>query len=211
MYPELSQEEISKEITNFFGAISDILPPLDQEHIPKDLGGQPLDALQPHQVCNMIKKAKKPNSMVYGDIFPDLYTMFDFSKAVTPVYNKVISSKTWPEDWKIETITVIPKCPSPASLSECRNISCTNFLSKVMESHILSKLREDIPDDMIQCGGTKGVGVEHLLVEVWERILGGLELPYVAVSLLEIDYEKAFNRMCHNQCLQQLGCLPKLC
>ena len=70
---------------------------------------------------------------------------------------------------------------------------------------MLLRLREEIPEDPVQYGGVKGSGVDHLLVEVWERILGGLEVPDVAVSLLGVDYEKAFNRMVHNECLNQLA------
>ena len=98
----------------------------------------------------------------------------------------------------METVTVIPKCPSPSSLAECRNISCTNFLSKVMETAVLQRLRTEIGPDLAQYGGVRGAGVEHLLVEIWERILGGLEIPEVAITLLSVDYEKAFNRMGHN-------------
>ena len=70
---------------------------------------------------------------------------------------------------------------------------------------LLAKLREEINPDPIQYGGVPGAGVKHLLIEVWERILGGLEVPEVAVTLLGIDYEKPFNRMSHNECLTQLA------
>ena len=69
----------------------------------------------------------------------------------------------------------------------------------------MRKLKEEIPPDSIQYGGLKGSSVEHMLVEVWERILGGLEVPDVAVTLLGVDYEKAFNRMGHDECLSQLA------
>ena len=75
----------------------------------------------------------------------------------------------------------------------------------MLESLILDLLRGQIAPDPVQFGGVKGCGVEHLLVEVWERVLGGMENPDTAVSLLGLDYEKAFNRMCHNQCLEQLS------
>ena len=42
------------------------------------------------------------------------------------------------------------------------------------------------------------------MIEIWERILGGLELKDTAITMLGIDYEKAFNRMNHNECLSQL-------
>ena len=74
-----------------------------------------------------------------------------------------------------------------------------------MEGALLTRLRGEIEADGVQYGGVSGAGVEHLLIEVWERILGGLEVPNVVVTLLRVDYEKAFNRMCHNECLRQLA------
>ena len=122
-------------------------------------------------------------------------------------FNSIIQTLEWPNQWKVETVTVIPKCTNPESLSECRNISCTNFLSKVMESVVLESLRLEIKMDPIQYGGVRGSGVEHLLVEIWERVWGGLEIKDVSVAILGIDYEKAFNRMSHNECLRQLALL----
>ena len=74
-----------------------------------------------------------------------------------------------------------------------------------MESVVLARLRKEIAANEIQYGGVRGAGAEHLLIEVWERILGGLEVPDVAVTLLGLDYKKAFNRMSHDECLQQLA------
>ena len=164
-------------------------------------------ALSTDRVEELLKMAKKPNSMVEGDIFPHLYGIFGrkFAEAITPVFNTIISTRSWPDPWKVEMVTVIPKVHKPPTLAQCRNISCTNFLLKVMETELLYRLRCEIVPDEVQYGGMKRMGVEHLLVEVWERILGGLEVPGVGVSLLGIDYEKAFNRMDHNVCLQQLA------
>ena len=182
-----------------------LLPPLDTGSTPKFCFSDPMPQMERAEVRKLLQNAKKPSSMVDGDIFPYLYGMFDLSGAVTPIFNAIISTGIWPEPWKVETITVIPKTRSPTDLSQCRNISCTNFLSKVMEGKLLARLREEIDCDEDQYGGVRGAGVEHLLVEVWERILGGLEIPEVAVTLLGIDYEKAFNRMSHNICLGQLA------
>ena len=66
-------------------------------------------------------------------------------------------------------------------------------------------LRDQIDPDPVQYGGVKGSGVEQLLAEIWERILGGLEVGDTAVSLMGLDYEKAFNRMSHDECLAQLS------
>ena len=46
-----------------------------------------------------------------------------------------------------------------------------------------------------------------MLVDLWDRILSALEGGTHASVLLGVDYEKAFNRMRHNVCLEQLNML----
>ena len=55
-----------------------------------------------------------------------------------------------------------------------------------------------------QYGGIKGISVNHFLIGTWQDILTSLEDQRAAASLLSIDFEKAFNRMCHTSCLLQL-------
>ena len=46
--------------------------------------------------------------------------------------------------------------------------------------------------------------MNHFLIETWNEILTSLEDPNAAASLMSIDFEKAFNRMSHHQCLNAL-------
>ena len=87
--------------------------------MPRNCHSDLLPALEEWQVKMMIKKAKKPSSMVDGDVFPFLYNMFDFSTAVTPVYNMVLSTGIWPSKWKVETCLLYTS-PSPRDLSTSR-------------------------------------------------------------------------------------------
>ena len=60
-----------------------------------------------------------------------------------------------------------------------------------------------------QYGGIKGIGTNHFLLMMWQHLLEGLEEDQSAVSLMSIDFSKAFNRMCHQSCLiaqKEKGC-----
>ena len=81
----------------------------------------------------------------------------------------------WPVSWKTEHLTIIPKNANPADLSECRNISCTSAFSKILEGQVLVKLRRELEADLSQYGGVPKCGVEHLLLDLWEDILEGME------------------------------------
>ena len=70
--------------------------------------------------------------MVDGDVFPCLFGQYapQFTPIVTHIYNKITIECKWAELWKTEYVTVIPKTISPTEASDCRKISCTNFLSR---------------------------------------------------------------------------------
>ena len=105
------------------------------------------------------------------------------------------------------TVTIIPKTPNPVDLSECRNISCTTMFSKVLEGQVLVKLRGELEPNTAQYGGIPKCGVEHMLFELWENVLAGMEGGKAAAAVLGVDYKKAFNRMEHAVCIDQLRLL----
>ena len=72
---------------------------------------------------------------------------------------------------------------------------------------MLLKLRRELLPDARQYGGVPRCGAENMFVDIWEKILGLLEGGESASVLLGVDYEKAFNRMDHAQCIKQLRLL----
>ena len=143
--------------------------------------------------------------MVPGDIFPQLvgnYAQF-LAEPLEVIYNDIIDTFQWPLIWRNEYITVIPKCQSPEDLGSCRNISCTNLFSKILESFLLEWSWEQVSPNMRknQFGGQKGCGTEHLLVHLWTGILDNLEDSRGCCSLISLDFAKAFNRLDHTHIL----------
>ena len=126
---------------------------------------------------------------------------------ITPlqhIFSAVMGGRKWPEIWKQEEVSVIPKTSRPESFDQLRNISCTSFFSKALEGLMLRKLHDEIYLSPSQYGGTKGCGTAHLLCELSTRIMEGLDTPGNVVAALSIDFNKAFNRMCHEACLRAL-------
>ena len=157
---------------------------------------------------------KRPRSTVPGDVPPKLIPRV-IEKLATPltnIFNSVISTD-WPLLWRTEYQTVIPKKQNPTNLNECRNLSCTNYFSKVLESFVLESLMCEVKLSNRQFGGLKGCGSNHFLLEMWQNLLMGLEEEGSAVSMMAIDFSKAFNRMNHQSCLTALakkGCSNNL-
>ena len=189
------------KILEYFGSIGDSLPPITEHPEPTTFR-----TISPGEVMKRIREGKNVKSAVKGDMLPFLVKPCAdiIAKPVSIIFNAVLKTARWPKRWKREVITVIPKNKKPSSLAECRNLSCTPRFSKILEGIVLEQLLGEIPRDVCQYGGIKNSGTDHLLIDTWERILTGLDGGDAAVSVLGIDYQKAFNRMGHRECLSQL-------
>ena len=120
---------------------------------------------------------------------------------LTDLYNSITSTFEWPERWKVEYVTPIPKKNIPESCNDLRNISCTELVSKIYESYVLEWIRQEIKLKANQFGGSKGMSVEHLLCSIWHEIGTSLEDQRAACLITAIDYSKAFNRLNYNACI----------
>ena len=201
--PELTDQQTADKLADFFNAISSKFEPLSAEDVPSSWNKEyPL--LQPHEGSQRIKQAKKPKSMVSGDLFPQLVHKYSDLIAIplTKIYNLITWTYAWPTQWKIETVTVIPKGQNANSYEECRNLLCTPLFSKICESYLMDRINSEVRVDLSQFGGTKKCGTEHLLLQSRDNILTGLEDNRGSVNLITIDFSKAFNRMKHQACIK---------
>ena len=203
LFPGLKPSEVCQEVLDFYGNISSagIQQPPD---IPRVEGG--LSPFTVERTTELLRAAKKSDSRVDGDPLAHLVRCYPeaFAVPVAAIYNEVNDTGYWPTPWKTEHLTIIPKNPNPSGLTECRNISCTSIFSKILEGVVLEQLRGELIPDPKQYGGVPKCGTEHMLVDMWERVLASMEGGKNAAVLLGVDYEKAFNRMGHAECLRQL-------
>ena len=204
MFPGLTDIEIANKLAEYFNRISQEYQPLQQIH-PEILAAT-RTAPEMYAISARLKRFKKPNSIVRGDIPPKLVcSVADFlAIPLKYIFDQVYSTLEWPALWRSETVSVIPKNNAPADMGQLRNLSCTPLFSKLLESFILEELQSDTKLSLDQYGGIKGVGADHFLVGTWQLILESLEDPRAATTLLSIDFAKAFNRMDHFACLDAL-------
>ena len=136
--PELSDAQLALQLLEYFTQISNEFSPLKAHDIPKTFNRK-LPVLKSYQVAERIRRIRKPRSRIEGDIFPSLMTEFADVVALplTDIYNMIIDTFQWPDCWKIEVVTVTPKCNNPDSFDQLRNISCTLLVSKINESCLL--------------------------------------------------------------------------
>ena len=187
--------------------MSNEFEPLSPEDIPQTHSAG-IQILARHEVASRIRRFSKQKSTVPGDAFPNLMTEFSdfFTIPLTDIYNCITRTQQWPRCWKKEFVSVIPKKNNPEGLAGLRNISCTMLASKIYESYVLDRLKLEVKLRPNQYGGVKGVGTaDHVLVQLWQKILQNAEDYRAGTVITSIDYSKAFIRMSFQECLHSLA------
>ena len=117
---------------------------------------------------------------------------------------------SYPEQWKVELGVPIPKSNStPPSEDSIRVVSMTHFFSKLYESFLVQWLLPYIQPflDPGQCGGLKNLSVNHYLIRLVNFIHSSLDtnqnVPKAVLAIM-VDMSKAFNRVDHSLCIEDL-------
>ena len=215
---ELTPAQSAERLAEYFSLISQEFEPICVENFPPSIKAK-LDkgkndvakpVLEDWQVFAKLSKAKKPNSLVPGDLPVKVVKEFmpELSKPITRIYNKITQTAEYPRQWVVEYQLAIPKVTPALSEDDTRNIASTAFFSKQYESFIgdwLFPFMEPFIDPG-QCGGLKGSSITHYLVKLLHFVHSYLDQkqPY-AVLLALIDLEKAFNRVSHQLVIEDLS------
>ena len=213
-----SPAESAEAFADFFSSISQQFEPISTQKFPPNLK-QKLEfgrndsskpVLEDWQVFEKLRRSKKPNSQVPGDLPVKLVKEFlpEFSMPITKIYNKITQTAQYPRQWVVEYQLAIPKVNPPLTESDTRNIASTAYFSKVYESFIGDWIYPYIEPflDPGQCGGLKGSSITHYLVKLLHFVHKNIDSkqPH-AVLLALIDLDKAFNRVSHQQVIEDLS------
>ena len=153
---------------------------------------------------------KKKAANVVGDIPWRIIQEFsvEIAEPVCNIFNTATLKGEWPDGWKHEYITPVPKVHPPKTMDDLRKISMTKNLSKVYEALLSTHIINDVASSMdpSQYGNRKGLSTTHYLVNMLNRILSILDTntkdeKYAVVAQL-IDWSKAFDRQDHTLGIQ---------
>ena len=213
---DLSAEQIAEILADYFSRISQEFAPLDQDKFSPSLKAKLADSaadsppiLQEHQIYKKIVSAKKPNSSVPGDLPKKVVTTFsvELASPLTTIFNSITRTSEYPRQWIIEHQTPIPKHHPPNNEDDLRNISCTQFFSKVYEAFLSDWLLPIVKPflDPANCGGLRGTSISHYLIRLLHFIHSAVDKnePHAVVMAL-IDLSKAFNRVDHTLVIEDL-------
>ena len=202
-------------MANYFSSVSQEYAPLNVNNLPPNVQkylGNPVLNISPElshsEVWTKLVKAKKPNSVVPGDLPKKLTQRFpcELTTPVTIIFNEISRSKSYPTQWKVERQLPLPKVKQPESEDDLRNIAKTAFFSKVYESIIADWLLPIIQPflDPGQCG-LKGLSITHYLIKLlhFTHSILDKKQPHAVLAAC-IDLSKAFNRVDHALLIQDL-------
>ena len=198
----LSDRECAEAVAQSFAAVSQEYSPLDRTKLPAFLpAGRPMQ-VNIFQVMDRIKKVGKTKSTLPIDIPDRLRTecALDLAEPLTDIINSCLLAGSFPRAWRREWVTPVPKLKPGEELKTCddvRKVASTSDYSKVFETFLRDWITEDIGAkiDINQFAGKKGVGTEHLLVAMMDRVLGQLDqVGMRAVIKAAVDWAAAFSR-----------------
>ena len=124
------------------------------------------------------------------------------AEPLTDIINCSIRTGQYPDIWKCETVTPIPKTHPTLKVTDLRNISgllnCDKIAEKLIAELIMSDMKNHI--DSAQYGNIKGKSINHYLINMINQILMALDnnsrrQTFAVVANL-IDWSKAFPRQC---------------
>ena len=207
----LDTEQSIEKIAQYFSSISQEFPPLTLQSLPEDVQAkihqpvilQELPEIPDYLVYQKIKRSKKPQSSVPGDLPRRLVQEFGLELAAPAgkIFRAITQTGHWPKSWRVEYGTPLQKVTNPISEDDLRIISLTPYLSKVYEQFVMEWLLKFVSNklDWGQYGGKKGSSISHYLIDFVNFILFNqdLQIPQAVLAVL-VDYSKAFNRANHN-------------
>ena len=160
----------------------------------------PPPQVEEFQVYQKLLKVKNTKSMLPIDLPNKLRkeVAVELVKPLTNIINTCLQQGRWPAIWKREWICPVPKIPEPKILKDVRKVACTSDYNKVLESFTKDWILQDLRGklDLSQYGGKKGVGPEHMVVALMDRILRLLDdnTTRSAVIKAGADWDSAFDR-----------------
>ena len=147
---------------------------------------------------------KTNKATVRGDLPARLIKEFAayLADPFTDIINTSLKRGEYPQIYKFEVSTPVPKVFPPEKINQMRNISGLLNFDKIMEKMIAEVMIADMKpkSDPSQYGNERGVSIQHYLIKMIHRILTVLDnnsrRETFAVIANLIDWNSAFPRQC---------------
>lgn len=149
-----------------------------------------------------------------SELIPVFRTMADLlSVSLTYLFNRSLALSTFPTDWKLATITpIFKKRGDPSNPSNYRPISLLSALSRILEEHVATSLSNFLYSNKlitpVQFGFVRHKSTTLQLIVLAHRI-AQLQDSHAKLSLVSLDFHKAFDRVHHPTLLESIKQIAK--
>ena len=208
----LSDQQQADKIADHYAGISQLYQPVTNADFPEYSNPSKFSPpkISPSKIEKAIKTMNKKSAGVPGDIPMKLIAEFSFelSRPIAHIVNHCLTQGIYPDIWKLEYVTPVPKVHPPEKLSDLRRISGLLNLSKITDKIIAEIIAQDMQysRDRAQYGNVKKVSLQHYLVKMLDKILSSLDQNSIkesmAVILQMVDWKQAFDRQSHKLGIQ---------
>ena len=135
-----------------------------------------------------------------------------FCPIIHNIWNRSLSSYTWPELWKRANISPLPKVDIPKEKTEFRGINITPVIARAFEKIVYNIYARHIIEKSLshtQFAYRNGGSCTDALLSMQHFMYTYLDDPNcVAVRLFTMDFSKAFDSINHKLLSDKLKCLP---
>ena len=201
----LSDQEQVEIIANQFAKIQNEYDPLNSDDISVPYFSESeIPLFHPSQIWFVLTQLNTNKATVQGDYPARFIKQFAayLAEPFTDIVNTSVRRGEYPQIYKFEISTPVPKVYPTEKTAQLRNISGLFNFDKVMEKLLAELMISDMADklDPAQYGNQKGISIQHYLVNMIHRILSVLDnnsrKDTFAVIASLIDWKDAFPRQC---------------
>ena len=206
-----SDQEQANIIAEHYANISNQYEPVKEDDFPDFRSEQFCPpVIEPFHVYKAILTMNKKAAAAPGDIPMRLIKEFSVELA-TPLahlYNECLIQGQYPDIYKSESVTPVPKYYPPEQLKDLRKISgllnCAKLFDKLIGGFLISDMAPK--RDPAQYGNEKKLSIQHYVIKMLHRILTAVDRntksESFAVIIGLVDWSQAFDRQCHTQGIQ---------
>ena len=198
----LSDDEQAELIADKFAEVSQEYEELKDGDIEiPEYNDDEIPQFSEAEVREALKEMDAKKSSIKGDVPAQLFKHFgaELAKPVADVINSSIRQGIWPNIYKLEIVTPVPKVYPQKTIDDLRNISSLLNLDKVAEKLISKLIISDMKSklDPSQYANQKGLSIDHYLIKFVDRVLETLDKSEsCAVLATLVDWKQAFSRQC---------------
>ena len=204
-----SNKEQAEKIAKHYSEISNSYEPIDDsefaEYLDRFRKSSPVPVVEPRKIHETIRRMNKRAAVVQNDVPMKVISEFSVELAfpLSHIFNCCLKTGTYPDIWKIEAVTPVPKVFPPEQLKDLRKISGLLNIAKIMDKIVAEFLVSDMSStrDLSQYGNEKNLSSQHYLINMIHKVLTATDRnsqsEAIAVVANMIDWAQAFDRQSH--------------